>query len=546
MYSIFLRTLLMRFLKEMVICHRYLNLPVKYDAPKSKVSFLIKGKFVKGFEIGLADGEPDFWVFSDVGNFLGKKIKIQVDTASTVALDLVTQSDSFKDEEILYREKYRPQIHFSSRRGWNNDPNGLVFYRGEYHLFYQHNPYGWNHGNMHWGHAVSTDLVFWKELNDALEPDGLGTIFSGSAVVDWGNTAGFQTGDEKVIVLVYTSAGGTSAESQGRPFAQSIAYSNDRGRMWTKYEHNPVLPCVEKFNRDPKVIWHEPSGKWTMALYLDKNDYGLFSSPNLKQWEQTCRITVPGASECPDLFKLPVDGNPSNTKWVFWCANGSYLLGTLDGRTFLQEGEAQRFDWGGDGYAAQTWSDIPNSDGRRIQIAWLRVNLPDMPFNQQMTFPYELGLRTTSEGVRLVNTPVEEVKKLHGKRHVWEDIDLSPGENLLKGIDGDLFDIRAEFRAGEASEFGFNVRGIAVTYDAKRRRLTCLGKCVPLVPMEGKIRLRFLVDKASIEVFGDDGGVSLPIGVIPEDINRSLGVFTKGGKTRIDMLEVFELCSAWT
>lgn len=529
----------------MVIRNRYLNLPVKSGAPKLKMSFLAEGKMVREFEIELADGKPDFWVFSDIGKFKGKKLTIQVEATSAIALESITQSDTFTDKENLYREKYRPQSHFSSSRGWNNDPNGLVFYKGEYHLFYQHNPYGWKHGNMHWGHAVSTDLVRWEELHDALEPDKLGTIFSGSAVVDWNNTAGFQTGDEKVLVLIYTSAGGTSAESEGQPFAQSIAYSNDRGRTWTKYEKNPVLPRIVGHNRDPKVTWHKPSRKWVMALYLDKNDYGLFSSPNLKQWEQLCKITIPGVSECPDIFKLPVDSHPSNTKWVFWGANGSYLLGTFDGQTFLQEGDVQRFDWGGNSYAAQTWSDIPSEDGRRIQIAWLRVNLPNMPFNQQMTFPCELRLRTTTEGIRLFSTPVKEIEKLHDKEHIWKDVSLSPGETLLKGIQGDLFDIRAEFRTGEASEFGFNIRGIAVVYDVKRQQLSCLGKCAPLLPMERKIRLQVLVDRASIEIFGNDGGVSIPIGVIPEDDNKSLEVYSKGGRTRINSLEVYELCSAW-
>lgn len=535
----------MKLSKEEVIRYQYLNLPVKFDAPKAKMTFFINGKSVLGCDIRLADRTPDFWVFSDVKKFRGKKLIIQVEATSNVALDLITQSDSFVGEENLYREKYRPQIHFSSRRGWINDPNGLVFYKGEYHLFYQHNPYGCDHGNMHWGHAVSIDLVHWKEMPDALEPDELGTIFSGSAFVDWNNTAGFQTGDEKVIVLMYTSAGGTSAESVGQPFTQSIAYSNDCGRTWMKYEKNPVLPCIKKFNRDPKVIWHESSEKWIMALYLDKNDYGLFCSKNLKQWEQLCLVTVPGASECPDFFELPVDRDPSNTKWVFWCANGSYLLGTFDGQIFKQEGEMQQVGYGGDSYAAQTWSEIPKKDGRRIQIAWLKVDLPNMPFNQQMTFPCELTLRTTADGIHLFCTPVNEIRKLHSERHYRNSVWLFPGENTFKEIYGDLFDIRAEFETEETSIFGFNINGVEVAYDAKKQQLCCLGRRVPLLPMDGKIRLQILVDKASIEIFGNDGIVYLPIGVILKDCDKPLEVFSTGGKTRVNALEVYELRSAW-
>ncbi|MGQ9632389.1 MAG: glycoside hydrolase family 32 protein [bacterium] len=537
----------MRLSKKIAVRNRYLNLPVKNGAPKVRMSFLAEGKKVREFEIELADGTPDFWVFSDVGAFEERTLTIEAEGEKIPAgaLESIAQSDAIEGAESLYKEKHRPQFHFSSRRGWNNDPNGLVYYKGEYHLFYQHNPYGWRWGNMHWGHAVSTDLVHWEELPDALEPDERGTIFSGSGLVDWNNTAGFQTGDENVLVNVYTSAGGTSERSKGKPFVQSIAYSNDRGRTWTKYERNPVLGHIVGSNRDPKVIWHEPTRKWVMALYLDENDYALFSSPDLLRWERLCTITIPGASECPDIFELPVDGDPQNKSWVFWAANGSYLLGHFDGRTFVQEGDVHRCNWGGDSYAAQTWSDIPPEDGRRIQIAWLRVDLPGMPFNQQMTFPCELTLETTSEGIRLFSRPVKEIEKLHGKKHSRRNVNLAPGENPLSQISGELFDIRAEFEVGEATGFGFAIRGIPVAYDVRRGVLSCQAKTAPLFPVDGKIRLQILVDRTSIEIFGNDGRIAMPIGVIPEDGDRSLEVYTEGGITLVNSLEVYELRSIW-
>jgi fructan beta-fructosidase len=199
-----------------------------------------------------------------------------------------------------YGERLRPQFHFTSRTNWLNDPNGLVFYKGEYHLFFQHNPSGINWGNMTWGHAVSTDLLHWRQLDDALKPDRLGTIFSGSAVVDWDNTAGFQSGNEKTLVAIFTSA--------GKPFTQSMAYSTDRGRSWRKYDKNPVLNHVAGENRDPKVIWHVPTKRWIMALYLDGEKYALFSSPDLKRWEKLCDLPEFGASECPDFFELQITG----------------------------------------------------------------------------------------------------------------------------------------------------------------------------------------------------------------------------------------------
>jgi len=439
----------------------------------------------------------------------------------------------------LYQETYRPQFHFTPAKNWTNDPNGCVFYKGEYHLFFQHNPKGINWGNMTWGHAVSPDMVRWKQLEHAIHPDKLGTIFSGSAVVDSGNTAGFQTGQEKVIVCIYTSA--------GKPFTQSIAYSNDRGRTFTKYEKNPVLGHIAGSNRDPKVLWHEPTKKWVMALFLDKNQYALFGSPDLKAWEKLCDVLVPGAGECPDFFELPIDGNPKNTRWVFWGANNTYLLGTFDGKTFEKESGPHPSNWGGNCYAAQTWSDIPPSDGRRLQIAWMhRGKYPGMPFNQQMSFPTELTLRTTPEGVRLYKKPVREIENLHAKRHAWAGRALAPGgENLLAGLEGELFDIRAEIELGKATAVGFTLRGQKVQYDVGGKKVVALRMTAPLAPVDGKIRLQILLDRTTIEVYGNDGLISMPTCFLPDLANRSLAVYAEGGEARIVSLEVYELRSAW-
>jgi len=525
--------------RELMVERRYVNLPVKNGAPKRTMTFVVNGRPVRQFEVDLADAEPDFWVFSDVSAFRGQRLTVEVDAlgVGSKALESITQSDEITGGENLYREKLRPQFHFSSRRGWNNDPNGLMYYRGEYHLFYQHNPYGIQWGNMHWGHAVSTDLVHWRELPIALYPDKLGTIFSGSGVVDWRNTTGFQRGAEKTLVCVYTSA--------GEPFTQSIAYSNDCGRTWTKYAGNPVLGHIVAHNRDPKVVWHDPTRKWVMALYLDKNDYALFSSPDLKQWTRLCGIELPACSECPDFFELPVDGDAADTRWVFWGANGSHLLGRFDGSTFKREGGLHRYAGQGDSYAAQTWSDIPAQDGRRIQIAWFRVNLPGMPFNQMMTFPCELTLRTTRAGIRLFSQPVKEIETIHAKTHTWKEETLEEGDKVLADITGDLFDIRAEFSVGDATEFGFTIRGIPVVYSAEKEELRCMDKTAPLQQAAGRIRLQLLVDRASIEIFGNDGIVAMPIGVIPPDDKGSLAVFSRGGSTTVHSLEVHELESAW-
>lgn len=444
----------------------------------------------------------------------------------------------------LYRETHRPQFHFTAKKNWLNDPNGLVYYKGEYHLFFQHNPDAIDWGNMTWGHAVSPDMVHWTQLDHAIRPDNLGTIFSGSAVVDRDNTAGFKTGDEDVIVCIYTSAG-EHATSQ-IPFTQSIAYSNDRGRTFTKYDENPVLGHIIGSNRDPKVIWHEPTKKWVMALFLAGHDYALFGSPDLKEWTRLSDVAMVDASECPDLFELPVDGDSKNTRWVFWGGSGNYRLGSFDGTAFTPETEPIRSNWGGNCYAAQTWSDIPASDGRRLQIAWMSGGkYPDMPFNQQMSFPVELTLRTTPAGVRLYRTPVREIRNIHAKKHEWTDRALRPGENPFAGLSGELFDIRAEIDLGRATEVGFTMRGEKVAYDVPAGTVACLGKREPLPAEDGRIRLHILLDRTSIEVFGNDGLVSMPTCFLPDPADKSLRIYAEGGEATIISLEVCELRSAW-
>jgi fructan beta-fructosidase len=531
--------------RKFVVKKRYLNLPVKTGARKRILRLIVDGEVVRDFDIELADAEPDFWVILDISQFKGKEVVLRADSLGrgSKGLSSIVQADSIKGGEDLYKEKLRPQFHFTSRRGWNNDSNGLVFYKGEYHLFYQHNPYGWNWGNMHWGHAVSKDLVHWKELDDAICPDELGTIFSGSAVVDERNTAGFQTGREKPIVCIYTSAGGTSAMSKGQPFTQSIAYSNDRGRTWTEYEGNPVVGHIRGGNRDPKVIWHRATNQWVMVLYIEDSVMTFLTSKDLKNWER--QSDIKSYHECPELFELPVDGDKNNTRWILYGGSGDYLIGQFDGTEFKKQSESIPFQRGNCFYASQTFNNIPEGDGRRIQIAWGRVAMPGMPFNQQMLFPVELTLRTTDGGIRMFAEPVREIETIHGKRQTWKRTTLEPGGNLLSGIQGELFHIRAEFRPADGRRFGFVIRGEPVVYDVERQEISCKGKSAELKPVNGKIRLEILVDRTSVELFGNDGRVYMPIGTILPDDNRTLELFSEDGSTGIDSLEIYELRSAW-
>jgi sucrose-6-phosphate hydrolase SacC (GH32 family) len=517
--------------RQLVLQKKHLNFPVKNGAKKRYIHLIVDGKVVREF---------------DIGAFKGKQATLRIDKydpAGTKGFDSVYQADTYIGEEDVYKEKLRPQFHFTSKRGWNNDSNGMVYYDGEYHLFYQHNPYGWAWGNMTWGHAVSTDMIHWTELGDAIHPDHLGTIFSGSAVVDTNNTAGFQTGDEKVIVCIYTSAGGRNPMSKGQPFTQSIAYSNDRGRTWTVYEGNPVLGHIEGNNRDPKVIWHEPTGQWVMALYLDKSVMAFYTSKNLKSWQFQSKLK--SFHECPELFALPVDGDKNNEKWIFYGGSGDYLVGHFDGKEFKSEAGAIRFNRGNCFYASQTFTNIPESDGRRIQIAWGRVKMPGMPFNQMMLFPVTLTLHSTEEGIRMFAEPIREIKSLHSRRSSQNNKTLKPGDNLLSRFSGELVHIRAELRVADATETGFVIREIPVVYNVEKQELSCQGKKAPLKPVDGSITLELLVDRTSIEIFGNNGRMYMPMGVILAHKPKSLEIFTKGGNAEIESLEIRRLNSAW-
>ena len=452
----------------------------------------------------------------------------------------------------LFHETYRPQFHYTTKKGWINDPIGLVFYKGQYHLFNDHNvascrfPGGRGSGEQsHWSHAVSEDLMHWKHMPVAVYPDKHGACWSGSGVVDWNNTAGFQEGEEKALVLIYTSA--------GKAFGQSLVYSNDRGKTWKKHKHNPVLRQIVGGNRDPKVFWHEPIKKWVMALYLRGHDYALFTSGDLKQWTRLSDVKHPSAGECPDMFELPVTdvqgrlpAGRVEKRWIFWGGNGTYLIGKFDGKKFTRTSGPHKTEWGRSCYAAQTWSDIPPEDGRRIIIGWMRGGkFPGMPFNQQMSTPRRVTLRRTEEGDRLFLYPVREIEKVHGKKHTWSKLALKPSENPLAKLKGKLWDIDAVIEPGKAQQVGFDIRGQKIVYSAKEGKLTALGSSAALKMQGGKIKLRIVADVSSIEVFANDGRIVMSFSLPIDPKNTSLSMFAADGEAKADSLTVWECKSVW-
>jgi len=523
-----------RAIREIVITKRYLHLPVTTGAPTRHVTLRDAGDPLRVFDIELASGKPDFLAFVDVGAWRGRRLSIDAGkfVGGAKALASIVQSDAIPDRSHIYREKYRPQFHFTSRRGWLNDPNGLIYDRGEWHLFYQHNPYGWKWGNMHWGHAVSGDLMHWTELDDAFHPwsDCTGAAFSGSAVVDWKNTSGFQSGPDPAMIAIFTDTGA----------GESIAYSNDRGRTWTMFPHNPV---VQHSGRDPKVIWYQPTNRWVMAVYdqIDNKRYiAFYSSRNLKAWTLESRIA--GFYECPNLFELSVDGDKRHCQWVLHAADGHYVLGAFDGHVFQPAHNGKYQTWYGNYYAGQSYFGAPN--GRRVQIGWSRgVMFPGMPFNQQMTVPVELTLRTTASGIRLFAEPVDEIHILYDGTWTRSDVKLGSEPHTFD-VPGELLDIAATLALSSSSKIGLRVRGVEIVYDAAKKSITC-GATAPLEPIDGRIVIRVLVDRGSVEVFGNHGRVAIEHGVLVDTNQPAIDVFAHGGKAILSKLVVHTLKSTW-
>ena len=472
-------------------------------------------------------------------------------------------------------EPLRPRIHFTPPQNFMNDPNGLVFYQGEYHLFYQHNPFGQKWGHMSWGHAVSRDLLHWEHLPVALaEADGV-MIFSGSVVVDWRNSSGLcrpQPDDASCLVAVYTGHG---REKQ----TQNLAYSHDRGRTWTKYAGNPVLDLNLKEFRDPKVFWHAPTERWVMVTVLsDRHMVRFFGSRDLKRWERLSDFgpagAVGGVWECPDLFELPVDGNPADTRWVLDVdinpggiaggSGGQYFVGRFDGRQFVNENPAGGTlwaDYGKDFYASLSFSDIPATDGRRIWMAWISNWLyaneePTIVWRGAQSIPRELALRRFADGVRLVQAPIRELRTL---RTTSEPTRITGAQRLDAAVDIELEIAAGDWRQaglrlsnaiGEQVTLGIEATPLEVFVDRRRSRATPFHKdysgrhAGPVGWRDGRITLRVLFDRSVIEVFANDGETVVTERVYPTQPLDRLELLP-GAATSIRSARLWPLRSVW-
>lgn len=525
---------------------KWLVLPVKNGAPKKNIELWVDGVEERWFDIELADGEPDWLAYLDISAWKGKDIELRVDKLSSASASFhpIKQSDEDTNAGKLYEEKLRGQFHFSPKRGWTNDPNGLVYYNGEYHMFFQHNPYGLLWGNMHWGHAVSKDLIHWQELGEALYPDRSGPMFSGGAVVDSNNTSGLGAAGKPAMVMFFTGA---------RAWGQYLAWTTD-GRNFKKLDH-AVVPRINKDNRDPKVIWHAPTQKWVMVLWVerDKGQHTIqfLTSPDLQHWTATSE-TKGGIGEdhylfeCPEFFELPVEGSAGEKKWVLMAANSEYAIGTFDGQTFTPEAERLNGQRGRDYYASQTISDEPSR--RRIEIGWWRThtNKEGMSFNQSQSIPMELKLVRTAQGARLSRRPVKELEMLRGASYPVAGRRLKEGDaNPLSNIHAGPVEIRTEIEPGKAKEITLDIHGLPVVYDVVKQELQIDGVRAPAPLVKGTLNLIIYADRIGVEVFTGDGLLFMPVNVNIDKDNSSLGLSVKGGNAVLKKMMVYELKSIW-
>lgn len=502
--------------------------------------------------------------------------------AAGCLLYMSCNNSNMKEENSAVQDtvvSYRPLYHFTTDSNWINDPNGLVYANGKYHVFAQYNPFGDKWGHMSWAHAVSDDLFNWQqwplaipEINNA---DGTATmIFSGSAVVDNLNTTGFGKDGQAPLVAIYTSH--IDSAGKGLRQHQSIAYSTDEGKTWQQYEHNPVLDIQYKDFRDPKVFWYAPEKKWVMAVVKSlEYKVQLYASPNLKQWSLLSEFgnmgNVGKIWECPDLFPIQVEGT-NETKWVLSLSAGhpqkdyiavQYFIGNFDGKTFT----ADRLDYplyidhGKDFYAGVTYNDLPPSDGRRIMIGWANSwnyanDIPTKGFRGAYSVPRVLTLKQTSEGLRLYQQPVAALDNHTQTIYSNAGVALDNAARILDSAKGTALDISFTLQAGgeaginvfksgtEETTISYNPITKTISLDRMRSGDTGFNKSfasietVQLHTSGDKIKLRILIDKSIVEVFVNDGAYALTDQVFPRHNEGGIELFAKNGQAKFTDITV--------
>lgn len=518
---------------------KFLLLPVQENAPEGKVNIIINNELQleQNINVRLAREKVDYYVPLDLSAYQGKTISIDVAgmPSSSLCWKEIKLSDTF---DFSNREIYRPVYHHTPAYGWMNDPNGMFYKDGGYHLYFQYNPYGSMWANMTWGHSTSRDLVHWTYEGTSIVPDAWGAIFSGSCVVDHENTAGFGKG---AVVAFYTSAKSTP---WGDVQSQSMAYSLDNGKTFTKYEGNPILTSSERDFRDPKVFWYAPGKHWVMMLAVGQH-MEIYSSVNLKDWKKESEFGAMqgahgGVWECPDLVEIPVEGTRQK-KWVLICnlnpggpfggSAAQYFVGSFDGKTFVNESPTltKWMDWGKDNYATVTWNNAP--DGRCVALGWMSNwqyanNVPTRQYRSANTIARDLTLYRVGEELYLKSTPSPEIKKARGEKVSKPSFNVAGEYEVASLLDDNkgAYEVELVIQNQGASKIAFcllNEKGekVSMYYDLARRQFVMdrsesgtvdFSKDFPAVTVapadtDKELTLRLFVDRSSIEAFGEDG-----------------------------------------
>ena len=563
---------------------RYLLLPVEDAGDESRLHLLLDGKQERTLTVRLAKSKVDYHVPVDLTPYKGHTVTFNVITPQgrssireakeDACWTSIALSDTF---DISNREKYRPLFHHTPSYGWMNDPNGMFYKDGVWHLYYQHNPYGSKWQNLSWGHSTSTDLINWKPEPEAIEPNGLGLVFSGSCVVDSAGTAGF---GKNAVIALYTSADVSQT--------QSLAWSTDDGTTFNIYPGNPIL-TMESEARDPNMFWHTPTQQWVMLLaHALDHEMLIFTSPDLKNWTLQSSFgkglgCQDGVWECPDLFELPVPGTDKK-KWVLLCNinpggpfGGSatqYFTGDFDGKTFTPDTDAEGkvptkwMDYGKDNYATVSWSDAP--DGRRTVIGWMSnwqyaAEAPTLQYRSANTLPREMGLFNGADGqLYLSSAPSPELLAMRAKpvtsaSHI--SIGNKPRTFALPAANDGICEITLDIDPAKSSEVALTIgnksnESVTVTYDAAARTisfdrrnsgLTDFSKdfpavtTAPLFTAGRTVSLRIYVDRSSIELFADDGRSVMTNTVFPTSPYTTLSLSSTGGKAEIRNLKIYPL-----
>lgn len=575
---------------------KYLILPIQESCNEGKVKLDTGNPADVAMDVRLAVDSVEYYVpFKLPQGAKEATVTIGRVAANAICWDNIQLADTFDTANTDY---YRPVYHHTPLYGWMNDPNGLVYKDGEYHLYFQYNPYGSRWGNMHWGHSVSKDLVHWEHLDPAIARDTLGQIFSGSVVVDANNSAGY---GKDALVAFYTSA----SDEHGQ--IQCMAYSTDNGRTYTKYEKNPILTPFDGLRdfRDPKVFWYEPAQKWYMIVSADKN-MRFYSSADLKQWEYLSQFgegygVQPNQFECPDFVQLPVDGNKDNMKWVMivninpGCLFGGsateYFVGTFDGKEFKCDNDksvTKWLDFGKDHYATVCFS---NTGDRVIAVPWMSnwqyANITPIRQNRGANaLPRELSLYSKGGEVYMAANVVKEVEALRketrkvdnfslkGEQTISDvvaaeecafevEVDVTPGKSQTVGFDlvndkGEKTKIYLDMKSGrivmDRSESGLVAFGeksephFKENHDRRKTESVnyvndfALGTWAPLSLCEGKTyHLNVFVDKCSVEIFVDGGRIAMTNLVFPTVPYNALRFYAEGGEATIENFNIHKL-----